>query len=235
MCRLQEMRRPVTPMTFSLFTPPIADTLARLHRAARGDWKHRIGVAPRYILSRSTGRDFMAANARALSRTYASVTRQEGQFLYVLAHARKARQIVEFGCSYGVSTLYLAAAARDCGGRVVTTEIDPGKIAGTRENLNAAGLAESVTVLEGDALQTLASFQSSIDLLFLDGAKHLYLPVLELLRGRLSDGAIVVADNVDMPSARRYVEHVRAPASGLASSTLFGGRMELSCCARSAP
>jgi predicted O-methyltransferase YrrM len=232
LCRFQEMRCTVMPTTFSLFTPPIADTLTRLHLAARSDWKHRVAVAPRYILSRLSGHDFMGRSDRALNRTYASVTRQEGRFLYVLAHARKPRQIVEFGCSYGISTLYLAAAARDCGGRLVTTEINPAKVAGTRESLNAAGLADTVTILEGDALQRLLGFQSAIDLLFLDGAKHLYLPVLELLRSQLSDEAIVVADNVDMPSARKYVEHVRAPSSGFASSTLFGGRMEVSCLAQ---
>jgi predicted O-methyltransferase YrrM len=180
-------------------------------------------------MSRFTGHDFMGRGNTALSRTYASITREEGPFLYVLALASKARQIVEFGCSFGISTLYLASAARDYGGSVVTTEIDPAKVAGVRENLSAAGLADVVTVLEGDALQTLSSFECSIDLLFLDGMKHLYLPVLELLRNQLRRGSIIVADNVDMPSAHPYVEHVRALGSGFASSTLFGGRMEVSC------
>lgn len=222
----------MTPTTLTVFTPPIADALERLHLAAHGDWKRRIAIAPRYILSRFTGHDFMGRGNAALSRTYASVTREEGRFLYVLAHASKARQIVEFGCSFGISTLYLASAARDCGGSVVTTEIEPAKVVKVRESLSATGLADVVTLLEGDALQTLRAFQGSIDLLFLDGMKHLYLPVLELLRNQLKGGSIIVADNVDMPSARPYVEHVRAPASGFASSTLFGGRMEVSCLGR---
>jgi predicted O-methyltransferase YrrM len=62
-------------------------------------------------MSRFTGHDFMGRGNTALSRTYASITREEGRFLYVLALASKARQIVEFGCSFGISTLYLDSAA----------------------------------------------------------------------------------------------------------------------------
>jgi predicted O-methyltransferase YrrM len=71
----------------------------------------------------------MSKNPAALSGLYSSVTRDEGRFLYLLARVGKARRIAEFGSSFGVSTLYLASAARDCGGGVVTTEIEPHKIA----------------------------------------------------------------------------------------------------------
>jgi predicted O-methyltransferase YrrM len=212
----------------TLASPPVADELARLHVAARGDWKHRIVVAPRWILSRLTGRDFMRKSPSALRRAYAAVTREQGRFLYLLARATGARRIVEFGASFGISTLYLAAAARDNGGVVITTEIEPEKARGARENLRLAGLDEVGTVLEGDALETLRGVEGPIDLLFLDGMKDLYLPVLSLVRSRLRRGAVVVADNVDMPSAHPYAAHVRAPESELTSCTVFGGRTEIS-------
>jgi predicted O-methyltransferase YrrM len=153
---------------------------------------------------------------------------EEGRFLYLIARANNAKRIVEFGCSFGISTVYLAAAARENRGSVLTTEFEPMKVAGARENLSSAGLADVVTVLEGNALETLQNIEGPIDLLFLDGMKHLYLSVLELLRQRLRLGAVILADNVDMPSARPYANVVRSPRSGFVSSTLFGGRMELS-------
>jgi predicted O-methyltransferase YrrM len=212
----------------SLFTPLVSDALERLHNAARGDWKHRIHLAPRYLLSTLTGHDWMPTDPSSLHHMFASVTREQGMLLYQMARANRARCSVEFGSSFGISTTYLAAAARDTGGRVITTEILPHKAAATRANLREAGLENVVTVLEGDARETLRNLDSPVDLLFLDGMKHLYLPVFELLRERLQDGAVLIADNVNMPSARPYLERVRGRATGFASSTLFGGRMEIS-------
>lgn len=212
----------------ALETPTVASTLARLHLQARGDWRQRVLVSPRWILSRLTGRDFMKHTARALRDTYSSVTSAEGRFLYLLARGCGAKNIVEFGCSYGISTTYLAAAALENRGNVVTTEIEPTKIVGARENLRSAGLAKVVTFLEGDALQTLKGKEGPIDLLFLDGMKPLYLPVLHLVHRRLRAGSLILADNVDMPSARPYAEFVRSSREGFVSSSLFGGRLELS-------
>ncbi len=212
----------------ALASPPVADTLERLHAAARGDWKHRLVVAPRWILSRATGHDLMGKSPSALRRTYSAVTREQGHFLYLLARAVGARRTVEFGSSFGISTLYLAAAARDDHGVVVSTEIEREKVRGARENLRKAGLGDVATVLQGDALETLRAVQDPIDMLFLDGMKHLYLPVLSLLRSRLRRGAVIVADNVDMPSARPYVTCVRAQDGEFTSSTLFSRRTEVS-------
>jgi predicted O-methyltransferase YrrM len=170
----------------------------------------------------------MSKSPHALAKTYSAVTAEQGRFLYLLARASRAKRIFEFGCSFGISTVYLAAAARENGGVVVTTEVAPKKIIGARENLCLAELSEVVTILEGDALETLRHDTGSVDLLFLDGMKHLYLPVLELLRPRLTPGAIVVADNADMPSGRPYVDMVRSKQSGFVSVSLFGGRVELS-------
>jgi predicted O-methyltransferase YrrM len=124
----------------------------------------------------------------------------------------KARRIVEFGCSFGVSAIYLAAAVRDNGGgEVVTTEIEGKKIRRAREHFDDAGVAREVTLLEGDALETLRRVEGPIDLLFLDGWKNLCLPVLKLLEERLAPGAAVFCD--DMRRFRKtlkpYADYVR--------------------------
>jgi predicted O-methyltransferase YrrM len=156
-----------------------------------------------------------------------AVSRDTGTLLYMLARAIGARSIVEFGTSFGISTLHLAAALRDNGGgRLIGSEFEPSKIKRARENLTAGGLSDLVEIREGDALQTLArDLPDSIDFVLLDGAKALYPPVLSLLEARLRDGALIVADNAD--DSPEYLAGVRAANSGYLSVP-FGEDVELS-------
>ena len=142
------------------------------------------------------------------------VSRETGRLLYMLARASRAQSIVEFGTSFGLSTIHLAAALRDTGGgRVITTEFEPSKVARARENLTAAGLADLVEFREGDALETLASgLPETIDLLLLDGAKSLYLDILVLVESRLRTGALIVADNADY--CPEYLDYVGSSENG---------------------
>lgn len=155
------------------------------------------------------------------------VSRETGRLLYMLARASGARTVVEFGTSFGISTLHLAAAVRDNGGgRVITTEFEPAKVARARQHIAEGGLLDLVEVRAGDALQTLASdLPESIDLLLLDGAKSLYPEVLALVEARLRPGALIVADNADY--SPEYLARVRAPASGYLSVP-FAEDVELS-------
>ncbi len=156
-----------------------------------------------------------------------AVSPETGTLLYMLARSTQARSIIEFGTSFGISTLHLAAALRDNGGgRLITTEFEPSKVARASENLAEAGLADLVELRQGDALQTLATdLPDRIDLVLLDGAKALYSDVLALLESRLRPGALIVADNADY--CPEYLARVRSPASGYLS-TPFGDDVELS-------
>jgi predicted O-methyltransferase YrrM len=156
-----------------------------------------------------------------------AVSRETGALLYMLARGAKARSIVEFGTSFGISTLHLAAALRDNGGgKLITTEFEASKIARARENLTAAGLVDLVEIREGDALQTLSTdLPETIDLVLLDGAKALYPSVLALLEDRLRPGAFVVADDADVNPD--YLVRMRSPAEGY-MSTPFAEDIELS-------
>ena len=155
------------------------------------------------------------------------VSRETGLLLYMLARGSGARTIVEFGTSFGVSTLYLAAALRDNGGGVlITSEFEPSKIERARGNLTAGGLLDLVEIRQGDALKTLAvDLPETIDLLLLDGAKALYPEILNLVESRLRPGALIVADNADY--SPDYLARVRSPASGYLS-TPFAEDVELS-------
>lgn len=122
----------------------------------------------------------------------------QGELLYLLARARNVRRAVEFGTSFGVSAIYLAAAIRDVGpgGRLIGTEIEPGKVAIARRNLASAGLASYVQIREGDARQTLRGLDEPVELLLLDGWPALALEVLQVVEPYLADSAIIVVDNV---------------------------------------
>ncbi len=152
---------------------------------------------------------------------YMPISEPGGRLLYVLTRATRPATAVEFGTSFGISTVHLAAAVTDNGtGHVFTTELSPAKIAAAQANLAEAGVADAVTILPGDALRSLATVPGPVDLVFLDGWKELCLPVLRLLEPRLSPGALVVADDViGHPNMADYLAYVRDPAHGYVTLT----------------
>jgi predicted O-methyltransferase YrrM len=156
-----------------------------------------------------------------------AVSRETGVLLYMLARGCRARTIVEFGTSFGISTLHLAAALRDNGGgRLITSEFEPSKVARARKNVADGGLTDLVEFREGDALQTLSvELPKTIDLLLLDGAKGLYPEIFSLVESRLKLGAFIVADDAD--HSPEYLARVRTPAGGY-MSVPFAEDIELS-------
>lgn len=179
----------------SLSSGLVADVLERLHREADA------ADAPlaQAVTNEANSREEMisqviAAENRDLEGVYRgfagnflSISPRFGRFLYMCAHACKAKHIVEFGSSMGISAIYMAAALRDMGGgRLIGTDIEPGKIERARANLAAAGLADLVEFRLGDARETLSSgLRGDIDMVMLDGAFTLYLSVLKLLEPQL--------------------------------------------------
>ena len=162
------------------------------------------------------------ADYRAVYSGYAgnflAVSPDYGRFLYMIARARNATRIVEFGTSMGISTIYLAAALRDNGGgHLIGSELEPTKVARARANLDAAGLADLVDIREGDALETLKNVGGEVDLLLIDGAFSLYLPVLRLIEPHLKSGAVILGENAFDPDYRTYV---RDHANGYLSQSL---------------
>ena len=155
------------------------------------------------------------------------VSRETGALLYMLARSSGARTIVEFGTSFGISTLHLAAALRDNrGGHLITSEFEPSKAARARDNLKAGGVIDLVEIREGDALKTLSvDLPEAIDLVLLDGAKALYPEILSLFESRLKVGALIVADNAEM--SPDYLKRVRSPMNGYLS-VAFAEDVELS-------
>lgn len=203
----------------STLTEPRVDTvLSRLF--AQADRDHEVASSLPQDRATRTARQQLTARERAdtLQDIYMPVSPDAGRLLYALVRGCRPETVVEFGTSFGISTIHLAAAVTDNGsGRVVTTELSDRKATAARQNLEQAGLAGVVTILQGDALQTLASVPGPIGLVLLDGWKDLYLPVLRLVQPRLTPGALVVADDSSFPTVASYLAYVRDPGNGFVS------------------
>lgn len=154
-----------------------------------------------------------------------SVSREGGQLLYLLTRAVKARTVVEFGTSFGISTLYLASAVRDNGGgQVITTELQADKARRAQESFVAAGLGDVIDLRLGDARETLRELPGPVDLLLLDGWPDLRLPILSLVQPQLRPGALVIVDDIDLDIGRDFnqgfLDHINDPANGFLSVRL---------------
>lgn len=208
-------------MTSTLLLPEVQAVLERLHTLAesRDDEIIQQVRGPDSTWESATSEQ----RATLLRDALLPIPRSGGQFLYAVARSISAARIVEFGTSFGVSTIYFAAALRDGGGGlVIGSELEPLKIAKAEHNVAEAGLSEFVEIRPGDALQTLRDTGGTIDLLFLDGWKELYLDVLKLVLPNLLPGAVVLADDVTLfPDAvAAYLEYMRNPANGFVSVML---------------
>ena len=218
-------------MPNSLQSEPVRDLLDRLFKAAEGDDLRRVRVAMAH--PDGFGPTATREQADAYEEIYIPVSPEAGRLIYSLVRAARPATVVEFGTSFGISTIHLAAAVRDNGaGRVISTELNAAKVARATANLTEAGLADWVTILEGDARRTLATIDTPVEFVLLDGWKSLYLPVLYLLEPRLTTGALVIADDTISLAAEMgdYLGYVRDPANGYLS-VLFadGDGLEITC------
>jgi predicted O-methyltransferase YrrM len=166
-----------------------------------------------------------------------ALDRDKAELCYLLCRSSNARHIVEAGTSYGVSTLYLAAAVRDNiragggSGMVIGTEYEPEKAAAARAHFAAAGLSHLIELREGDLCETLRRLDAPVDFMLIDIWIPMARPALELVAPHLRPGAIVVCDNTGEHRAAYadYFAFLADPANGFRTMTLpFGGGLELS-------
>jgi predicted O-methyltransferase YrrM len=204
--------------------PRARDVLRRLHAEADREmprlvWQY-LPQLPKMLLGKKLPWDRLE---RGLDDKYIPLDASQGLFCYLMARALGARRVVEFGTSYGISTIYLALAVRDNGGgEVIGTEMVPAKVARARAHLEEAGVSALVQIRAGNALETLRDLEPPVDFLLNDGFPRFALPVLELLAPKLRPGALVLADNVGMFPADHveYLDWVRDPKNGFCSGPL---------------
>jgi len=169
---------------------------------------------------------------RFLADKMVALDREKAEFCYLLCRSLRATRVVEAGTSFGVSTLYLAAAVRDNqveNGVVIGTEYEPKKVEIARANFKEAGLREFIELREGDLRQTLQDIGGPVDFMLVD-IWEVALPALELVSSSLRPGAIVACDNtaVDAAEYRGYFEFVKDPRNRFRTMTVpFEGGFEL--------
>ena len=160
-----------------------------------------------------------------------SIHPQQGELIYLLCRAQRAKRVAEFATSVGMSALYFAAAVRDNGGgTVIGSELVPEKVAVARRNLMAAGLADLVNIRQGDARETLRDLGGPVDFMLVDGwpggeGPSLARQVMKIVAPQIRVGGLVMNDNGE----EDYLAWVRDPANGFRSMTLpIKGGTELS-------
>jgi len=182
--------------------------------------------------------DWSAFDARTnqfLSDKLVALDRDKAEFCYQICRALRATRVVEAGTSFGVSTLFLAAAVRDnvlaAGGEgiVIGTEYEPEKAKAARANFAEAGLSNFIDLREGDLRETLLDVGGPVDFMLIDIWTPMARPALELVAPSLRNGAVVICDNTaQFPEAYRdYFEFLNDPANSLRTVTLpFEGGLE---------
>jgi predicted O-methyltransferase YrrM len=186
-------------MNSTLSSPTVSAVLQRMSLAESGNDPEAFATAGT-ATSVSYPIDITAAERAELFKdVYMSVSSDGGRLLYLLARATGARNVVEYGTSFGVSTIHLASAVRDNGGGlVIATELQADKAAAAQRNFVDAGVDDLIDLRVGDALTTLSEVPDAVDLVLLDGWPELALPVLRLVEPHLRPGALIVVDDVDL-------------------------------------
>lgn len=215
--------------------PALQGVLSRLH--ALSDAQTEV-LAAFEADRRNTGATISEEDLKAFRRDkLVALDRDKAEFCTQLCRATAARRVVEIGTSFGVSTLYLAAAvganvaALGGDGIVVATEYEPSKAAQARENFAAAGVADLIDLREGDFRETLKTLPPAIDFVLVDIWIRYARAAIELVAPHLRPGAVVVCDNTQIQRSdyADYLAFVRDPARGFTSMTLpFDGGLEFS-------
>lgn len=138
---------------------------------------------------------------------------ETGRLLHSIVSSLSKPRILEIGTSFGYSTLWLADAARQANGQVITLEKHGYKSAYAHDMATRAGLAKYIDFQVGDALELIPALAPGFDFVFIDLWKHLYLPALDSVRPKLRANAIIAADNMIRPASnevRAYGRQIRA-------------------------
>ena len=178
----------------------IEATITELYKDSGNDFLTMMKGAAKSIFRPIQPSDFKDA--------YLAISEQQGKDLVELIRASNSKKIVEFGTSFGISTLFLAKGVMETGGKIITTEIIESKARKAIENFKRAGVDDLIEVRIGDALETLKNHNEPIDLLLLDGWKDLYLRLFQMLESNFHTGTIIYVDNADMTESRLFLDTI---------------------------
>ena len=169
---------------------------------------------------------FRAMQPLDFKDAYLSISKEQGESLIKLITDNKLKNSVEFGTSFGISTLFLAQGVIETGGHIITTELIDSKAKKAIENFERAGVSDLIEVRVGDAMETLKSHDEPIDLLLLDGWKDLYLPLFQMLESNFHSNTFIYVDNAEMSEVKAFINVIRQNSTYQLQSQ-FGGKVVL--------
>ncbi len=218
-------------MPNTLTSPAVAGLLSRLFAEADATDPLVLASIQREADARFGGQRYAPELSPMFDQAFMPVPPEVGQLLYVLTRANRPKTIVEIGTSHGISAIHLASALNDnAEGLLITAELSSAKVRAAQANLAALSLDRWVEIRQGDAFETLKSLPAPIDMLFLDGWKDFYLPLLKALEPQLADGALVIGDDTRLFPERlaTYLVYVRDPLKYVSVELPIGDGVELS-------
>jgi predicted O-methyltransferase YrrM len=133
---------------------------------------------------------------RAADANLLAVSEEDGRFLRLLVASKGTKRALEIGGANGYSAIWIGLGLRETGGRLVTIEYDPQRAREADANIRAAGLADIVHVVSGDAFGAIPTLDGTFDFVFLDAWKKDYQRFFDLVYPRLDKGGVFVAHNV---------------------------------------
>jgi predicted O-methyltransferase YrrM len=129
---------------------------------------------------------------------FRNVPPQDGRLLRILTESMNAKNVVEIGTSTGYSGIWFGMALQKTGGKLTTFEIDAGRAATARANFKRAGMADIITIVEGDAHDEVKKLEDTIDILFLDADKEGYIDYLNKLLPLVRPGGLIIGHNINL-------------------------------------
>ncbi|MEP2935771.1 MAG: class I SAM-dependent methyltransferase [Gilvibacter sp.] len=181
-------------------TQQITNIIAELYTDAKYDKLRMIKGMAQSVFRPIQPKDFEDA--------YLPISNKQGIELVQLIKKNNLKNIVEFGTSFGISTLFLAQGVLETNGHVITTELLKSKVEIAKGNFRKAGVENLIDVRIGDALETLKNHSKAIDLLLLDGWMNLYQPLFEMLESNFHKNTIIYVDNADMSDSQEFLASI---------------------------
>ncbi|MCW2118074.1 O-methyltransferase [Flavobacterium sp. 7A] len=179
---------------------PIDAVLSTLYNDAKND---RIRIEKKQLKFK-----FRSIHPSDFDDAYLAISKEQGADLVQMIIGNNLKNIVEFGTSFGISTLFLAKGIAQTNGHIITTELIASKAKTALQNFEEAGVADQIELRIGDAMETLKDHKKPIDLLLLDGWKDLYLPLFQLLESNFHQKTIIYVDNADMAESQFFLKTV---------------------------
>jgi predicted O-methyltransferase YrrM len=170
------------------------------------------GLVPAPAVAQTPAQQKLLAEIKAADSDQLAVSEEDGRFLRVMIVSSGARHVLEIGGAYGYSAIWMGLALRQTGGRLTSIEYDPSRARLAAEHVRAAGLADIVTVVPGDAFAEIPKLQGTFDFVFLDAWKRDYKRFLDLMLPRLTARGLFLAHNVvnKQSEMQDFLEAIRA-------------------------